>query len=165
MPGPAGPTGRRRQWLCWEPGPRETLDRLVSSWAWNAGVCRGRAAARPCGSQARTDSAPGGRSFSKGARGLFQEAGLWGGRRVRATSLGGGCLSDFYYSPIFYAFPLPRRFSVNDWAGPFSPGPPGKPGPAGKGASLREAGEHGTSRHTRPQGEPGPKGRRVVCGG
>ena len=26
---------------------RETLDHLVSSWAWNAGVCRWRAAARP----------------------------------------------------------------------------------------------------------------------
>ena len=46
----------------------------------------------------------------------------WGGWRVRATSLGGGCLSDFYYSPIFYALPLPRRFSVTDWAGPFSQG-------------------------------------------
>ena len=41
---------------------------------------------------------------------------------MRATSLGGGCLSDFYYSPIFYALPLPRRFSVTNQAGPVSQG-------------------------------------------
>lgn len=41
---------------------------------------------------------------SQGARGYFRERwSSWGGRRVRETSLGGGCLSDFYYSPIFYA--------------------------------------------------------------
>ena len=57
------------------------------------------------------------------ARGYFREGwSSWGGWRVRATSLGGGCLSDFYYSPIFCALPLPRRFSVTDWAGPFSRG-------------------------------------------
>ena len=53
---------------------------------------------------------------------LREDWSSWGGWRVRATSLGGGCLSDFYYSPIFYALPLPRRFSVTDWAGPFSQG-------------------------------------------
>ena len=39
-----------------------------------------------------------------------------------ATSLGGGYLSDVYYNPIFYAFPLPRRFSVAHWAGTFPQG-------------------------------------------
>ena len=34
---------------------------------------------------------------------LREDCSSWGGGRVRATSLGGGCLSDFYYSPIFYA--------------------------------------------------------------
>ena len=34
---------------------------------------------------------------------LREDWSSWGGWRVRATSLGGGCLSDFYYSPIFYA--------------------------------------------------------------
>ena len=53
---------------------------------------------------------------------LREDWSSWGERRVRATSLGGGCLSDFYYSPIFYALPLPRRFTVTDWAGPFSQG-------------------------------------------
>ena len=59
----------------------------------------------------------------KVAWGYFREDwSFWGGRRVRATSLGGGCLSDFYYSLIFYALPLPRRFSVTNHAGPFSQG-------------------------------------------
>ena len=87
----------------------------------------------------------------KVAWGYFRERwSSWGGRRVRETSFGGGCLSDFYYSPIFYAlhfqgdsvsltglvlFPRASRYAWTSW----------KRGP------LREAGEHGTSRHTRPQ--------------
>ena len=59
----------------------------------------------------------------KVAWGYFRERwSSWGGWRVRETSFGRGCLSDFYYSPIFYALILPKRFRVTDWAGPFSQG-------------------------------------------
>ena len=76
------------------PDQRETLDHLGSSWVWNAGVCRWRAAARTRSRCAQILPQKEEKVILKVARGYFRD----GWSFLGATSLGGGCLSDFYYS-------------------------------------------------------------------
>lgn len=131
-PGPKGERGLSGEQ--WVMGFRWCLQLLLLSW----GCISGRH--RTCPRKRK-------HGWSEEGPGLFQ----------------GGLLS--LWPLLWHAssrLPLPKEFTVIDWADPFLPGPPGLPGipgPAGKEGPSGKQGNIG------PQGKPGPKGEAGPKGG
>lgn len=82
---------------------------------------------------------------------------------MRATSLGGGCLSDLLQPHLMHSHF--QGDSVSMTAGPFPQGLQVSLVQLEKRAPQGGRGAWDLQAHQAPKGEPGPKGRRVVCGG